>query len=107
VIGLLAAAGLLDDFPADLRAALAHGYGDGGAGVLARRRAAFVRVHGAGRVGACVTTFLAASGVAWVSCQDARTAEAADVTPAGLAAADVGTGRAAGVARAVHRVAPE
>ena len=124
VIGLLAAAGLLDDFPADLRAALpdylrarigpelacaalAHGYGDGGAAVLARRRAAFVRVHGADRVGACVTTFLAASGVAWVSCQDARTAEAADVTPAGLAAADVGTGRAAGVARAVHRVAPE
>jgi hypothetical protein len=34
-------------------------------------------------------------------------AEAADVTPAGLGAADVGEDRAAGVARAVHRVAPE
>ena len=124
VIGLLAMAGLLDDFPAELRAALpaylrarigpelacvalAYGHGDGGAAVLARRRATFARVHGAGRVGACVATFLAASGVAWVSCQDTGTAEAADVTPAGLGAADVGTSRAAGVARAVHRVAPE
>jgi hypothetical protein len=124
VIGLLATAGLLDDFPADLRAALpdylrarigpelacvalAYGHGDGGAAVLARRRATFARVYGAGRVGACVTTFLAASGVAWVSCQDTGTAEAADVTPAGLGAADVGASRAAGVVRAVHRVAPE
>ena len=85
VIELLATAGVLDDFPASLRAALpeylrarigpelacaalAYGHADGGAAVLARRRAAFVRVHGAGRVGACVATFLAASGVAWVSC---------------------------------------
>jgi bacteriocin biosynthesis cyclodehydratase domain-containing protein len=88
-------------------AALAYGHADGGAAVLARRKAAFARIYGGGRVGACVTTFLAASGVAWVSCQDAGTAEAADVTPAGPGAADVGTGRAAAVARAVHRVAPE
>src|SRR6201986_4913052 len=124
VLGLLASAGLLDDFPASLRAALpgylleritpelacaalAYGHGDGGAAVLARRRAAFARVYGAGRVGACIATFLAASGVAWVSCTDNRTAAAADVTPAGLGAADVGTSKAAGVARAVHRVAPE
>jgi hypothetical protein len=124
VIGLLAAAGVLDDFPADLRAALpgylrgrispemacaalAYGHADGGAAVLARRKAAFARVHGGGRVGASVTTLLAASGVGWVSCQDAGTAEAADVTPAGLGVPDVGTGRAAAVARAVHRVAPE
>ena len=124
LIGLLASAGVLDDFPATLRAALpgylrsrlgpelacaalAYGHSDGGAAVLARRRAAFARVHGAGRVGACVATFLAASGVAWVSCLDTRTAEAADIAPAGLGAADVGTGSAAGVARAVHRVAPE
>jgi hypothetical protein len=124
VIELLASAGVLDDFPAGLRAALpdylrarigpelacaalAYGHGDGGAAVLARRRAAFARVYGAGRVGGCVATFLAASGVAWVSCVDTGTAEAADVTPAGLGAADVGAGRAAGVARAVHRVAPE
>jgi hypothetical protein len=124
VIGLLASAGLLDDFPASLRAALpeglrarigpelacaalAYGHGDGGAAVLARRRAAFARIYGGGRVGACVATFLAASGVAWVSCLDTGTAEAADITPAGLGAADVGSSRATGVGRAVHRVAPE
>jgi hypothetical protein len=124
VIELLAAAGVLDDFPASLRAALpdylrgrigpelacatlAYGHGDGGAAVLARRRAAFTRVYGAGRVGASVATFLAASGVAWVSCLDPVPAVAADVTPAGLGAADVGASRAAGVARAVRRVAPE
>jgi bacteriocin biosynthesis cyclodehydratase domain-containing protein len=124
VIELLAAACVLDDFPASLRAALpdylrarigpelacaalAYGHGDGGAAVLSRRRAAFVRVYGAGRVGACVATFLAASGVAWIGCLDGGTAEPADVTPAGLGAADVGASRAAGVSRAVHRVAPE
>jgi len=42
-----------------------------------------------------------------VSCRDSGIAGAADVTPAGLGAADVGTGRAAGVSRAVHRVARE
>jgi len=124
VIELLASAGVLAAFPASLRAALpdylrarigpelacaalAYGHGDGGAAVLGRRRAAFTRVYGAGRVGACIATFLAASGVAWVSCLDSGTAVPADVTPAGLGPADVGTSRAAGVARAVHRVAPE
>lgn len=124
VIGLLAGAGLLDDFPADLSAvlpgylrgrlgpemacaALAHGHADGGAAVLARRRQAYVQVHGAGRVGASVATLLAASGVARVSCLDPAAAQEADVAPAGLGAADVGEGRAAGAARAVHRVAPE
>jgi hypothetical protein len=124
VIELLATAGVLDDFPAGLRAelpdylrarigpelacaALAYGHGDGGAAVLARRRATFARVYGAGRVGACVATFLAASGVSWVSCLDTGLAEAADVAPAGLSAADVGTARAPAVARAVRRVAPE
>jgi hypothetical protein len=124
VIDLLASAGVLDDFPASTRAALpgylrarigpelacaalAYGHSDGGASVLARRKAAFVRVYGAGRVGACVATFLAASGVAWVACLDTGSAEPADVTPAGLGAADIGTSRAGGVARAVHRVAPE
>ena len=124
VIELLATAGVLDDFPAGLRAALpdylrtrigpelacaalAYGHGDGGAAVLARRRATFARVYGAGRVGACVATFLAASGVAWVSCRDTRLTEAADVAPAGLGPADVGTAGAVAVARAVHRVEPE
>jgi hypothetical protein len=124
VIGLLAAAGVLDDFPAELHAALpgylkgrlgpelacaalAHCLADGGATVLARRRAAYVNIHGAGRVGACVATFLAASGVAWVSCTDTALAEACDVTPAGIGIGDLGESRAKGVARAVHRVAPE
>lgn len=124
VLGLLAAAGVLDDFPAHLHktlpeylrarlapelacAALAYGHGDGGAAVIARRRAAFVRVYGAGRVGACIATFLAASGIAWVSCRATGAAVPADIAPGGLGAADVGTDRAVGVARAVHRVARE
>ena len=66
VLAVLAAAGVLDDFPARMHAcipeqlrarlapelataALAYGDGDGGARTLARRRAAHVRVHGAGR----------------------------------------------------------
>ncbi len=76
VLGLLASAGVLNDFPASLHASLpeylrarlapemacaslAYGDGDGGARTIARRRAAFVRVYGAGRIGACVATFLA------------------------------------------------
>lgn len=124
VLGLLASAGVLDDFPARLHqtlpdylrsrlapelacAALAYGHGDGGATVIARRRAAFVRVYGADRVGVCVATLLAASGVAWVTCRDSGVAGAADIAPAGLGAADVGAARTGGAARAVHRVAPE
>ena len=84
VIGLLAAAGALQDFPAaTLRAlpdgprarlagelatvSLAHGYADGGALVLARRQAAHVRVHGTGLVAASVASLLTASGVGRVS----------------------------------------
>lgn len=124
VLGLLASAGVLDDFPAHVHralpdylrsrltpelacAALAYGHGDGGASVLARRRAAFVRVYSTGRTGACVATLLAASGVAWVSCLAAGTTGPADTAPGGLGAADVGSGQASGVARAIHRVAPE
>ncbi|MFY9850819.1 MAG: TOMM precursor leader peptide-binding protein, partial [Trebonia sp.] len=69
--------------------------------------AAFVRVYGADRIGACVATLLAASGVAWVTCRDSRIAGEADIAPAGLGTADVGAARAAGVDRAVHRVARE
>jgi len=124
VLSLLASAGVLDDFPASLRAtlpgylleritpelacaALAYGHGDGGVAVLARRRATFARVYGVGRVGACVATFLAASGVAWVSCLDTGLTAPADTMPGGLSAADVGTTRSAGVARAVRRAARE
>jgi hypothetical protein len=85
VIGLLAAAGALHDFPAaTLRAlpdgprarlagelatvSLAHGYADGGALVLARRQAARVRVHGSGPVATSLASLLTASGVGRVTC---------------------------------------
>jgi hypothetical protein len=88
VIGLLAAAGALRDFPAaTLRAlpdgprarlagelatvSLAHGHADGGARVLARRQAARVRVYGAGPVAASLASLLTASGVGRVSCTSA------------------------------------
>jgi bacteriocin biosynthesis cyclodehydratase domain-containing protein len=124
MIGLLAAAGVLDDFPASLHAslpgevrarlapelataALARGDADGGARTLARRRAAFVRVHGAGRTGASVASFLAASGVGHVACADPEPAEPGDLAPAGLIRADLGAPRQDGAARAVRRAAPE
>ena len=124
VLGLLAAAGVLDDFPAALHASLpdevrarlapelataslAYADGDGGARTLARRRAAFVRVHGAGRTGACAASFLAASGVGHVACADPEPAEPADLAPAGLIRADLGQPRQDGAARAIERSAPE
>jgi ThiF family len=124
VLGLLAAAGVLDDFPARLHAALpdqlrarlapelataslAYADGDGGARTLARRQAAFVRVHGAGRTGACLASLLAASGVGHVTCTDPEPAEPADLAPAGLLLADLGAPRAEGAARAIGRAAPE
>ena len=123
VLVLLADAGVLDDFPIGLHAclpdpvrarlapelataALAYADGDGGARTLARRRAAFVRVHGAGRTGACLASFLAASGVGHVACADPEPAEPADLTPAGLIEADLGSPRQEGAARAVGRAAP-
>jgi bacteriocin biosynthesis cyclodehydratase domain-containing protein len=64
-------------------------------------------VHGAGRTGACVASFLAASGVGHVSCADPEPAEPADLAPAGLILADLGSPRQEGAARAVGRAAPE
>ena len=124
VVTMLAAAGVLDDFPARLHASLpehlrarlapemataslAYADGDGGARTLARRRAAYVRIYGAGRTGACVASFLAASGVGHVSCADPQPAEPADLAPAGLMLADLGSPRQEGAARAVERAAPE
>ena len=99
VLTLLAAGGALDDFPAgtyrvlsrQLRArlapelaatSLAHGYGDGGARALARRRAAHVRVLGGGRLEPAITAILAASGIGQVDGGDARPAEPAPTEPA-------------------------
>jgi bacteriocin biosynthesis cyclodehydratase domain-containing protein len=122
VLATLAAAGVLDDFPARLHgclpdparlapelatASLAYADTDGGARTLTRRRAAFVRVHGAGRTGACVASLLAASGVGHVSCTDPEPAGPADLAPAGLTRADLGAPRQDGAARAISRAAPE
>src|SRR5580704_11885765 len=113
LLATLAAAGVLDDFPSRLHASmpdelrarlapelaaasLAYGDADGGARTMARRRAAFVRVHGAGRTGACVASFLAASGVGRVACTDPELAEPADLAPAGLIRDDLGEPRQAG-----------
>ena len=123
LITLLAAAGVLDDFPASaLRAmpdgprsrlapelattSLAHGDGDGGARALARRSGTCVRIYGAGKVGSCIAALLAAAGIGHVACRDPGTALAADVTPGGLCEADIGEPRSAGAARAAQRSAP-
>jgi hypothetical protein len=103
VIALLAAGGALHDFPVSayramppgLRtrlapelatAALAHGDGDGGARVLARRQGACVRVEGMSRVGLCVASLLAASGIGTVvSTGWPPAGAAASAAPAGSA----------------------
>ncbi|HLX47058.1 MAG TPA: ThiF family adenylyltransferase [Streptosporangiaceae bacterium] len=124
LIKLLAAAGVLDEFPAGaLRAvpdgvrsrlapelattSLAHGDGDGGARSLARRDAAYVRVYGAGKVGATLAALLASSGIGHVTCRDTATAFAADLTPGGLCEADIGAPRQSGAARAIKSAAPQ
>lgn len=124
VLELLADAGALDDFPAALHRSLpAHLRArlgpdlacvslaardcDGGEGTFARRRAAAVLVYGADRVGACVATLLAASGVARVSCRDNRVTSYADLAPGGLGRDDIGICRATAAARAIRRAAPE
>ncbi|HJZ28558.1 MAG TPA: ThiF family adenylyltransferase, partial [Streptosporangiaceae bacterium] len=65
-----------------------------------------VRIHGAGRTGACLASFLAASGVGHVVCADPEPADPADLTPGGLVEADLGAPRQEGAARAVGRAAP-
>jgi bacteriocin biosynthesis cyclodehydratase domain-containing protein len=94
VLTLLAAADALDDFPAGtlgllpspLRArlaaelataSLAHRDGDGGARTLARRLAAQVRIHGAGRVGTGIASLLTASGIGRVTHAEESATQAA------------------------------
>jgi bacteriocin biosynthesis cyclodehydratase domain-containing protein len=91
VLALLAAAGVIDDFPAStLRvlphptrarlapelatASLAHGDGDGGARTLARRIAAHVTVYDDGRVGSAIAVLLRRSGIGRVVLANAATA---------------------------------
>jgi bacteriocin biosynthesis cyclodehydratase domain-containing protein len=97
VLTLLAAAGVIEDFPAaTLRvlpqpvrarlapelatASLAHGDSDGGARTLARRLAAQVTVHGGGRLRAAIASILRTSGIGHVVLADA--AALASTSPA-------------------------
>ena len=90
ILTLLAAGGVLDDVPAaalrslpqeqrrrlaaELAAcALARGHSDAGATALARRDAARVTIHGAGRVAAAIADILVTSGVGRVTVGDRRT----------------------------------
>jgi hypothetical protein len=87
VLALLAAGGVMDDFPAStLRvlpqpvrarlapelatASLAHGDGDGGARTLARRMAARVSVYGGGRLAEAIGSLLTTSGIGQVAPAD-------------------------------------
>jgi len=120
LLDLLTGAGVLDDAAADtgllyeldaaerdrLRPDLAslslvHRAADGGVAALARRRAAVVHVHGAGRVGAVLASLLSAAGVGCVAVRDAAPVRPADTAPGGLSVEDVGARRqdAAGWAR--------
>ena len=100
ILTLLAAGGVLDDFPAaalaaltqDRRgglgaelatAALARGYCDAGAALLTRREAAQVQIHGPGRIAAALADILTTSGVGLVStCDDIRLPDATTATDA-------------------------
>jgi bacteriocin biosynthesis cyclodehydratase domain-containing protein len=114
VLSLLTAAGALSDLPAGrygtlsagararlapelATAALARGDADGGAGTLARRQAACVRVHGASRPGLWIAGMLTAAGIGLVISTGPT---AAGTVPAGAGTAEAGAGRAAQRARA-------
>ncbi|WP_248966169.1 ThiF family adenylyltransferase [Sphaerisporangium perillae] len=80
--------------------------GDGGLTALERRRAAHIRVYGAGRVGAQIVVLLAASGIGHVCVVDPGPARHEDVVPGGLSFADTGRSREDGAVAAARRVAP-
>ncbi len=96
-----------DRLTPDLAAlSLAPDAADGGLGAMLRRRAAHVRVYGAGRVGAQVAVLLAAAGVGNLCVIDAGIARRCDVVPGGLGWGDVGGRREDGAVAAALRVAP-
>ena len=110
LIELLAAADALDDAPpADprltpdlLSLSLLHPGPGAAARVLARRRAATVAVHGAGRVGAGVVTLLAAAGVGRLCVDDDGPVRPADLGPVGIREQGAGT-RATAVTAPLRR----
>jgi ThiF family len=77
------------------------------AGLMAARRTARVRVHGAGRVGASVAAVLTAAGVGHVEVVDGGQVEPWDTAPAGCSAAQVGERRGAAARGVLRRVWPD
>lgn len=80
---------------------------DGGLVALTRRRAARVRIYGAGRVGAQVTTLLAAAGVGHICVVDPGTARPQDVVPGGLGPQEIDMPREEGAVAVARRIAPD
>ena len=114
----LAQAGVLDDATADRAASASVGDGlrpdlaslsavhrepGGGLRRLAARRAARVRVRGAGRVGAMVAAALSAAGVGQVDVTDGGEVAAWDTAPGGIPPECVGKRREAAARGVVHR----
>ncbi len=125
LLRLLDEQGLLDDAAADqlawrrlptrertrmapclAAAALVHRENRGGAGLLARRQAATVRVLGAGRVGAGIIALLAAAGVGGLEATDPGVAEPADLSPGGLGPQALGRPRGQAALERAVRVNP-
>lgn len=125
LVDLLRRAGVLEDVSADHRvlrslsraererlapdlaaASLTHDDDAGGLGVLRLRQAAFVAVHGAGRIGAAVVGLLAAAGLGAVTVVDPTPTSLADTAPGGLQADDEGLRRQDAAMRAARRSAP-
>lgn len=117
----LAAAGVLEDATAQREAAaevqdrlrpdltslsLVDGEPGGALQRLAGRRAARVRVYGAGRVGAAVASVLSAAGVGQLEVVDDGVVEPWDTLPAGLPADRAGERRDKAASGAVHRASP-
>lgn len=118
LLGLLARAGALDDAGLDPLLGLAgvsrerlapdvsalsllHPDPGRGGAALGRRRAARVRVEGAGRVGAQVALLLAAAGVGAVDVVDDGLTTPSDLAPGGLGPAAVGRPRGLALAAAL------
>ena len=84
---------------------LTGGAADGGLGAMRRRRAAHVRVYGAGRVGAEIAALLAAAGVGHLCVVDPGEARRRDLAPGGLGWDQVGGRRDDGAVAVARRLA--
>ncbi|WP_171074695.1 ThiF family adenylyltransferase [Nonomuraea basaltis] len=77
---------------------------EGGIGLLGRRRAARVRVYGAGRVGAQIVALLAAAGVGHIRVIDSGSVRAGDITPGGLTWSELELTREEGAVAVARRL---